>query len=70
MTVLVGVDWGDGSHAVCLIDSAGQVLDRFTINHDRQGLGEIRIAIERPSGLLVDTWSRQASPSCRSIPMW
>jgi hypothetical protein len=42
------------------------VLDRFTINHDRQGLGElvsrlhkrhaeIRIAIERPSGLLVDT---------------
>jgi hypothetical protein len=57
------------------------VLDRFTINHDRQGLGElvsrlrkrhgeIRIAIERPSGLLVDTWSRQASPSCRSIPMW
>jgi len=66
MTVLVGVDWGDGSHAVCAIDSAGQVLDRFTINHDRQGLGdlvnrlrkrhgEIRIAIERPSGLLVDT---------------
>jgi transposase len=66
MTVLVGVDWGDGSHAVCVIDSAGQVLDRFTINHDRQGLGElvrrlrkrhgeIRIAIERPSGLLVDT---------------
>jgi hypothetical protein len=35
MTVLVGVDWGDG------IDSAGQGLDRFTINHDRQGLGEL-----------------------------
>ena len=66
MTVLVGVDWGDGSHAVCVINSGGEVLDRFAVNHDRQGLGdlvrrlrkrqgEIRIAIERPSGLLVDT---------------
>lgn len=65
MTVLVGIDWGDGSHAVCVIDGGGQVLDRFTVDHDRQGLadlvsrlrkwrGEIRIAIERPSGLLVD----------------
>jgi hypothetical protein len=41
MTVLVGVDWGDGSYAVRIIDSAGQGLDRFTINHDRQGLGEL-----------------------------
>jgi transposase len=67
MGVFVGVDWGCGSHAVCVIDAKGQVLDRFEAGHDREGLaalvarltkhaapGEIPIAIERPSGLLVD----------------
>jgi transposase len=68
MELFVGVDWGGASHAVCVIDGKGQVLDRFTVGHDREGLaelarrlmkhgepGDIRIAIERPSGLLVDT---------------
>jgi transposase len=67
MGVFVGVDWGCGSHAVCVIDAKGQVLDRFEAGHDREGLqalilrlmkygkpGDIPIAIERPSGLLVD----------------
>ena len=67
MGVFVGIDWGGGSHAVCVIDEKGQVLDRFAVGHDREGLaalirrllkhgepGEIPIAIERPSGLLVD----------------
>lgn len=67
MGVFVGVDWGCGSHAVCVIDAQGQVLDRFEAGHDREGLralvlrllkhgepGDIPIAIERPSGLLVD----------------
>jgi transposase len=67
MGVFVGVDWGCGSHAVCAIDERGQVVDRFTACHDRAGLaelalrlmrrgkpGDIGIAIERPSGLLVD----------------
>jgi transposase len=65
--VFVGVDWGCGSHAVCVVDEKGQVLDRFEVGHDREGLaglvarlskhgdrGEIPVAIERPSGLLVD----------------
>jgi transposase len=68
MEVFVGVDWGCGAHAVCVIDARGQVLDRFVAGHDREGLqalvlrlskhgapADIRIAIERPSGLLVDT---------------
>ena len=53
------------THAVCVIDAAGAVLDRFEIAHDRDGLAElmrrlarfgqrVRIAIERPSGLIVD----------------
>lgn len=67
MGVLVGVDWGGGAHAVCVIDARGQQLDRFVAGHDRDGLaglvlrlmkhgepGTIQIAIERPSGLLVD----------------
>jgi transposase len=63
----VGVDWGCGAHAVCVIDAKGMVLDRFEAGHDRAGLaalvtrlnthgapGAIPVAIERPSGLLVD----------------
>jgi transposase len=63
--VFVGLDWAVHTHAVCVIDSAGSVLDRFEVAHDRDGLAELmrrlarwgerqRIAIERPSGLIVD----------------
>jgi transposase len=63
--VFVGLDWAVHSHAVCIIDAAGGVLDRFEVAHDRDGLAELmrrlarrgdrlRIAIERPSGLIVD----------------
>jgi len=63
--VFVGLDWATRTHAVCVIDAAARVLDRFVINHDREGLAELlrrlarfgaslRIAIERPSGLIVD----------------
>ena len=67
MGVFVGVDWGCGAHAVCVINAKGRVLKRFAARHDQEGLqtlvtrlkkhgepGEIPIAIERPSGLLVD----------------
>jgi transposase len=63
--VFAGLDWAVHAHAVCVIDAAGGVLDRFEIAHDRDGLVELmrrlarfgphlRIAIERPSGLIVD----------------
>jgi transposase len=63
--VFVGLDWATASHAVCIIDTAGTVLERFEISHDRDGLADlmrrlarygarVRIAIERPSGLIVD----------------
>lgn len=63
--VFVGLDWAVRTHAVCIIDAAGAVLDRFEVAHDRDGLLELmrrllrwgsglRIAIERPSGLIVD----------------
>jgi transposase len=63
--VFVGLDWAVHTHAVCVIDAAGSVLDRFEVAHDRDGLAELMrrlarhgrrlgIAIERPSGLIVD----------------
>jgi transposase len=63
--VFAGLDWAMRTHAVCVIDLAGKVLERFEIAHDREGLAALmrrlarfgtglRIAIERPSGLIVD----------------
>lgn len=62
-----GIDWASQTHAVCVIDSSGAIVDRFDVTHDRDGLeqalrrlrrsgGEepVAIALERPSGLLVD----------------
>lgn len=62
-----GLDWGGDSHAVCVIDAAGQRVAQFAARHDAAGLAdllarlrkiapaaELPIAIERPSGLIVD----------------
>jgi len=62
-----GLDWGGAAHAVCVVDAAGQVVARIEARHDAEGLAdmlarlrriapaaELPIAIERPSGLVVD----------------
>ena len=58
-----GIDWGSADHAVCVVDSAGQVRARFTVAHDRAGIrkliaglraaGVSEAAIERSDGVLV-----------------
>lgn len=60
-----GLDWASTTHAVCIIDEHGSVRRDFEVAHTAAGLGELvrdlkrfgapPIAIERPSGLLVDT---------------
>ncbi len=63
----VGIDWAAESHAVCVMDQAGKVVARFTIDHSADGITtlirrlakyaaaeDIPIAIERPNGRLVD----------------
>jgi hypothetical protein len=68
MEYFAGVDWGEGKHAVCVIDKDGNPVSRFEVKHDADGLEEmvnglsdfsgdepLRVAIERPTGLLVDT---------------
>ena len=64
-TFFAGLDWASQTHAVCIIDAQGAVHDRFDIDHTAAGLIELRrhllaaasppVAIERPSGLVVDT---------------
>jgi len=59
-----GLDWASRTHAACVIDEHGSVHLQFEINHDAAGLAElcrrlrgagvVAIAIERPSGLIVD----------------
>jgi transposase len=59
-----GIDWGSADHAVCVVDTAGQVRARFTFVHDRAGIrrliaglraaGVSEAAIERSDGVLVD----------------
>ncbi|HTT42522.1 MAG TPA: IS110 family transposase [Steroidobacteraceae bacterium] len=68
MSIYVGLDWGSQEHAVCVLDPSGTRLAQFTITHNQEGLrqlrhrlsilappNQIRVALERPSGLLVDS---------------
>jgi transposase len=58
------IDWGSADHAVCVVDTAGQVRARFTVAHDRAGIGKLitglraagvsEAAIERSDGVLVE----------------
>jgi len=64
----VGIDWAHEEHAVCVVDQVGRVRWRGKVAHSATGLeglrrelarfaapGQMQVAIERPSGLLVDT---------------
>jgi len=63
-SVFAGLDWASRTHAVCVIDERGSVCKQWDVTHDADGLRDLvgqlralhvlRIAIERPSGLLVD----------------
>lgn len=62
--VFAGLDWASRAHAVCVVDERGTVREQWAVAHDAAGLRELlrrlhahgvkRIALERPSGLLVD----------------
>lgn len=67
-TYCVGIDWASTLHEVCVLDAQGAIVDGFTMPHTADGLREglarlarraplatLAVAIERPSGLLVDT---------------
>jgi transposase len=64
MEVVGGIDWASEEHRLCLVDETGQRLLERRVSHDEQALsalcrvlidrGVVRVALERPDGLLVD----------------
>jgi transposase len=82
-----GIDWAAGTHAVCVMDAAGKIVAEFTIAHSADGITQlirrlarygdpaaIPIAIERPSGRLVDLLLEAGHPvvpvSPNAIKTW
>src|SRR5579859_182773 len=63
--VTCGIDWANDDHAVCVVDLAGKIVQRFTAEHSGEGLaglvrrlrraGAGEVAIERPDGKVADT---------------
>jgi len=63
-TTFAGIDWAMRSHAVCVIDDTGTVLERHEVEHSGAGLATLvrrltarqvsSVAIERPDGPVVD----------------
>ena len=59
-----GLDWARDDHAVTVVDSGGEIVERFTVAHTAAGLrdlvcqlrrlGVAEVAIERPDGPVVD----------------
>lgn len=76
MGCYAGLDWGGSTHAVCLVDDAsGRVVDHLEVPHTAEGIkamlarlarlappAELPIAIERPSGLIVDALVEAGHP--------
>jgi transposase len=75
MRYFAGLDWGAAVHAICVIDDAGRVLAPFEIEHAAEGIeamlarlariapaAALPIAIERPSGLIVDALIEAGHP--------
>lgn len=75
MPMFAGLDWGSTGHAICVVDAAGATVLNIEIAHNAAGLTELRkrllrlappaelpIAIERPSGLIVDALVEAGHP--------
>jgi transposase len=82
-----GIDWASAEHAVCVLDAAGKIAAQFTIAHSAEGIAslvrrlarygdpaDLPVAIERPSGRLVDLLLEAGHPvvpvSPNAIKTW
>jgi len=85
--VFTGIDWASAEHAVCVLDAAGKIAAQFTIEHSAEGIAllvrrlarygdpaDLPVAIERPSGRLVDLLLEAGHPvvpvSPNAIKTW
>jgi transposase len=58
------VDWAADSHAACIVDATGRIVEQFNVDHTAAGLATLvrqfqrqhvaRVAIERPDGPIVE----------------
>ena len=70
VTWYVGIDWGTESHAICVVDAAGQRRQERRVAHTAEAVqagldwviactgvtpSEVAVALETPRGALVDT---------------
>jgi transposase len=75
MRLFAGLDWATEEHAVCVIEESGRVRARFRAAHTAAGiadlLGQLQrlstpadlpVAIERPSGAIVDVLVEAGHP--------
>ena len=69
---IIGIDWADQKHAVCILADDGRVPGEFSISHDWDGFEQLQavlkaldplaINLERSDGLLVDWLVGQGWP--------
>jgi hypothetical protein len=74
-TTYAGIDWATRSHAVCVIDNTGAVLERYEVEHTGADLATLvrrltardvsGVAIERPDGPVIDGPARSRYASSR-----
>lgn len=70
-----GLDWAKETHALCIVDAQGTIMMSMEVAHTRAGLAdmlrrlgrwapahELPVAIERPSGLIVDALVNAGHP--------
>jgi transposase len=61
---MAGIDWASGDYAVCVVDPAGEIVQRATLTYTKAGLSHLielltrygvdGVGIERPDGPVVD----------------
>jgi hypothetical protein len=45
--VVAGIDWAGHDHAVAVVDAAGRLAERFTVDHSAVGLRELVARLNR-----------------------
>jgi transposase len=45
--IVAGVDWAKDNHAVCVLDSEGEPVERFTVAHSKTGLARLNMVLDR-----------------------
>ena len=50
LTTSTGIDWASADRAVCVVDAPEQVFARFSVAHDRVGIGKLIAGLRAAGG--------------------